>query len=67
MLALGQEISRILFDTGEVEAWGLVVSTSPWRSHIKENLGGNTPQAIVSGRRAPMYYFKKWKLKTTGV
>ena len=51
MLALGQEISRILFDTGEVEAWGLVVSTSPWRSHIKENLGlgSNIPQAIVSG------------------
>ncbi len=48
MLALGTETSHILFSNGEVEAWGKV-STSPWRSHIKENLGGNTPQALVSG------------------
>ena len=47
-LALGEDTSRILFDNGEVEAWGKV-SASHWRSHIKENLGGNTPQALVSG------------------
>ncbi len=49
MLALGRDTSRILFSNGEVEAWGKV-SASPWRSHIKENLGGgHTPQALVSG------------------
>ncbi len=48
MLALGLDTSRILFSTGEVEAWG-DVSASFWRSHIKENLGSNTPQALVSG------------------
>ena len=47
-LALGEDTSRVLFDNGEVEAWG-GVSASPWRSHIKENLGGNTPQVLVSG------------------
>ena len=49
MLALGQDTSHVLFSTGEVEAWGKV-STDRWRTHIKENLGGNTPQALVSGR-----------------
>ncbi len=48
MLALGQDTSHVLFSTGEVEAWGKV-STSPWRSHIKESLGGNTPQALAAG------------------
>ena len=47
-LALGKHTSRIIFSNGEVEAWGKV-STSPWRSHIKENLGSNIPQALVSG------------------
>ena len=47
-LALGEDTSRILFDNGEVEAWGKV-SNRKWRTHIKENLGGNTPQALVSG------------------
>ena len=47
-LALGQDTSRVLFDNGEVESWGKV-STSPFRTHIKENLGGNTPQALASG------------------
>ena len=48
MLALGANTSHVLFSTGEVEAWGQV-SIYPWRSHIKENLGDNTPQALVSG------------------
>ncbi len=63
MLALGKDSSRILFDNGEVEAWGKV-STSSWRSHIKEeNLGSNTPQALVLGELSPMHYFKKRKPK----
>ena len=49
-LALGKYTSSILFSNGEVEAWGAVSSSaSPWRSHIKENLGINTPQDFVSG------------------
>ena len=48
MLALGGDTSRILFDNGEVEAWGRV-SNLPWRTHIKEDLGSHTPQALVSG------------------
>ena len=48
MLALGEETSHVLFDNGEVEAWGKV-SNRKWRTHIKEDLGGNTPQALVSG------------------
>ena len=48
MLALGRDTSHVLFDNGEVEAWGSV-SDHTWRTHIKENLGGNTPQALVSG------------------
>ena len=48
MLALGRDSSRILFSTGEVEAWGKV-SDHTWRTHIKEDLGSNTPQALVSG------------------
>ncbi len=48
MLALGTDSSRVLFDNGEVKAWGKV-STSPWRSHINEDLGSHTPQALVSG------------------
>ncbi len=48
MLALGEDTSRILFDNGEVEAWGKV-SNLPWRTHIKEDLGSHTPQALVSG------------------
>ena len=47
-LALGQDSSHVLFDNGEVEAWGKV-SASPWRSHIKEDLGSYTPQVLVSG------------------
>ena len=47
-LALGQDTSHVLFDNGEVEAWGKV-SAFPWRTHIKENLGSHTPQALVSG------------------
>ena len=48
MLALGHDTSHILFSNGEVEAWGKV-STDRWRTHIKENLGSHTPQALVSG------------------
>ena len=48
MLALGKDTSRILFGTGEVEAWGRV-STYKWRTHLKEDLGSHTPQALVSG------------------
>ncbi len=48
MLALGTDTSHVLFDNGEVEAWGKV-SAFPWRSHIKEDLRINTPQAFVSG------------------
>ncbi len=48
MLALGRDTSHVLFNNGEVEAWGSV-SDHTWRTHIKENLGGNTPQALVSG------------------
>ncbi len=47
-LALGRSSSHVLFDNGEVEAWGSV-STSPFKTHIKENLGNNTPQALESG------------------
>ena len=48
-LALGQDTSRVLFDNGEVEAWGKV-SASPWRSHIKEDLGSQySAQALASG------------------
>ena len=47
-LALGTVTSHILFSNGEVEAWGKV-SNRKWRTHIKENLGGNTPKALVSG------------------
>ena len=47
-LALGTDTSHVLFDNGEVEAWGKV-SAFPWRTHIKEDLGSNTPQALVSG------------------
>ena len=50
MLALGQDTSHVLFDNGEVEAWGSV-STYPWRTHIKKDLGSHTPQALVSGNR----------------
>ena len=48
MLALGEDTSRILFSTGEVEAWGRVSDDHFWRTHLKEDLGGNTPQALVS-------------------
>ena len=48
MLALGQDTSHVLFDNGEVEAWGKV-SNRKWRTHIKEDLGSHTPQALVSG------------------
>ena len=48
MLALGLDTSYVLFSTGEVEAWGKV-SDHTWRTHIKEDLGNNTPQALVSG------------------
>ena len=48
MLALGIDTSRILFDNGEVEAWGKL-STSPFRTHIKEDLGSHTAQALASG------------------
>ncbi len=47
-LALGTDTSHVLFDNGEVEAWGKV-SASPWRSHIKEDLGSHTAQALASG------------------
>ena len=50
MLALGQDTSHVLFDNGEVEAWGSV-STYPWRTHVKKDLGSHTPQALVSGDR----------------
>ena len=48
MLALGQDTSHVLFDNGEVEAWGKV-SNRKWRTHLKEDLGSHTPQALVSG------------------
>ena len=48
MLALGRYSSHVLFDNGEVESWGKV-SDHTWRSHIKENLGNNTPQALMAG------------------
>ena len=48
ILALGEDTSRILFSNGEVEAWG-EVSDHTWRTHLKEDLGGNTPQVLVSG------------------
>ena len=47
-LALGTDTSHVLFDNGEVEAWG-EVNAFPWRSHIKEDLRSHTPQALVSG------------------
>ena len=60
-LALGENTSRILFSTGEVEAWGKV-SASPWRSHIKEDLGSNTPQAFVSGHHHQCIILKNGNL-----
>ena len=49
MLALGAQTSRILFNNGDVDAWG-GASTVPWRTYIKkENLGSHTPQALASG------------------
>ena len=61
MLALGPDTSRILFSTGEVEAWGKV-SSYKWRTHIKENLGGNTPQALVSGENHQCIILKNGNL-----
>ena len=48
MLALGENSSRVLFSTGEVEAWGKV-SNRKWRTHLKEDLGSHTPQALAAG------------------
>ncbi len=60
-LALGKDTSRVLFDNGEVESWGKV-SAFPWRSHIKEDLGGHTSQALVSGRNHQCIILKNGNL-----
>ena len=61
MLALGTDTTRILFNNGEVEVWGV----NPYRlssTHFKEDLGSYTPQALVSGYNSQCIILKNGNL-----